>query len=76
MRFISKKYFLRRKKAKESVQFSTTFAFSPAATFIPILFKEKIIVTNKNFIFMLRRFLHFDSFLTSDFKKPTCFTFI
>ena len=25
---------------------------------------------------MLRRFLHFDSFLTSDFKKPTCFTFI
>ena len=29
-----------------------------------------------NFIFMLRRFLHFDSFLISDFKKPTCFTFI
>ena len=25
---------------------------------------------------MLRRFLHFDSFLTSDFKKPTGFTFI
>ena len=38
--------------------------------------RKKFYNANTKFIFMLRRFLQYDSFLTPDFKKPTYFTFI
>ena len=46
-------------------------------TFVEILYQQIIEITDlNNLILRLRCYLHFDSFLNADFKKPTYFTFI